>query len=520
MNLRNGYLAAATAVLLLGCNARTEKAATPSQTADAGSKHVELATTKATDDGTHQKVEHFCGGCHATPQPPDYPRTAWREEVEQGFQLFFQSNRTDLRVPILGDVIRYYEERAPESLPVPPSVPQTEPGGLEFHIVHPDETEAPRGVAHVSWQKIDSSDRPVLLEADMRSGEIRAHALGKERAEPRLIAKLQNPCHVESTDLDGDARPDLVVADLGSFLPADHDKGSVAWLRPDSNFETWETHLLATGLGRVADVQAGDMDADGDLDLVVAEFGWRKSGRLVYLKNLGLDQGIPKYETQVLDERHGAIHVPIRDVNADGKLDFVALMSQEHESVELFAGDGTGRFEPKKIFDAASPSFGSSGIQIIDLDRDGDEDVVATNGDMFDDFHLRVFHGIRWIENVGQGEWKTHELANMPGVHRALAADMDGDMDLDIVACALVPSQALGEHRDISLASVIWLEQRSAREFVPHVLEVSNCVHATMEAADFDGDGDVDLAFGTFFNDPKQSDQPVSVWWNKRIAAP
>ena len=83
----------------------------------------------------------------------------------------------------------------------------------------------------------------------------------------------------------------------------------------------------------------------------------------------------------------------------------------------------------------------------MDLDGDGDLDVLVTNGDMLDDFQLKPYHSIRWLENKGSYPYVPHELAHMFGVMRAQAADLDGDGDLDIVACALVQFSVDGQPR-------------------------------------------------------------------------
>src|SRR5262249_10337939 len=140
---------------------------------------------------------------------------------------------------------------------------------------------------------------------------------------PSLIGKAAHPAHAEPCDLDGDGRVDLVIAELGSFMPADHADGKVLWLRRTAE-GGWQPGVLQAGLGRVADVQPGDFDGDGDVDLVVAEFGWRKTGRIVLLENLGSQSGEPAFQLRELDPRHGTIHVPTVDLDGDGRLDFVA----------------------------------------------------------------------------------------------------------------------------------------------------------------------------------------------------
>jgi hypothetical protein len=463
------------------------------------------------------QIESFCGACHLTPRPEHFARKAWREEVEQGYQFYFQSERSNLHVPVMSEVIAYYERHAPEELPLPPARTTVDPGGLTFLQSFGPEIAQRPAVAHLHWTQLSAEKNQVVIVSDMRSGEVRAdHLKSKELPDSQLIAKLPHPCHAVACDLDQDGERDLLVADLGSFDPADHDNGRVVWLRqvPGGRGE-FQSQILASKLGRVADVQPADWDGDRDLDLVVAEFGWRRTGRVLCLENLGGQPSAASFRPHVVDPRHGAIHVPVLDMNQDGHPDFVALLAQEHESVELYLNSGTGIFHPQRLFAGDRPSFGSTGISLADLDQDGDQDILFTNGDMMDDFQLQTCQAVHWLENEGSMPWTHHVLVDFPGVHRALAADMDGDGDQDVVACALVPARTLAKHPDLSLASLIWLEQRDAGEYIPHTLELNRCHHAAMELGDFDADGDTDLIVGNFITGDEILKSPYTIWWNE-----
>jgi len=292
----------------------------------------------------------------------------------------------------------------------------------------------------------------------------------------------------------------------------------------------FEKRVLLDHIPRSADAQAADFDGDADLDLVVAAYGFRKVGSTVYYENETADWSQPKFVDYTIDARPGTIHVPVVDLNGDGRLDFVALVSQQYEHVVAFLGRGPGRgFRQETIFRAVTPVWGSSGIQVLDFDADKDMDVLMTNGDSLDDFTIRPFHGIRLLENRGEFPFTQRDLAAMPGVHRAQAADMDGDGDLDIVACAFLPGtqhpqfQNIGRQGDVAgLTAIGWLEQVRPGELRLHSLKKDIPSHVTLDLADYDGDGDVDLVTGNFvgFTFGKTdtgftTDTWVELWENK-----
>jgi len=366
-------------------------------------------------------------------------------------------------------------------------------------------------VANVAFLDLDGRGRPLVVAAEMGKGLVLGADPARSDGRLAVLGRLPHPCHVATTDLDADGRTDLLVADLGVITPSDDAKGSVAWLRrqPDGAFRAV---TLAGGLPRVADVEAADFDQDGDLDLLVAAFGWRWIGGIYLLENRTTDWTRPSFARRELDSRTGAIHVPVADLNGDGRPDFVALISQQHESVVAFLGDGKGGFRRETVDVAPHPGWGSSGLSLVDFDRDGDLDALVTNGDMLDDFRVKPDHGIRWLENRGSFPWVPHPIAGLPGAARARAVDLDGDGDLDVVACSFVPSAPdEGPPALPDPASLVWLEQTGPGRFARHTLERAGR-HVTLDVADYDRDGDMDLAVGSFQGGEAVA---VEVWENR-----
>jgi hypothetical protein len=65
-----------------------------------------------------------------------------------------------------------------------------------------------------------------------------------------------------------------------------------------------------------------------------------------------------------------------------------------------------------------------------------------------------------------------------------------------------------------TLPALVWLEQTKPGTFVRHTIQMGFPRHATLDAADIDGDGDIDIVVGNFSID-KPADAWVEVFTNQ-----
>jgi hypothetical protein len=268
-------------------------------------------------------------------------------------------------------------------------------------------------------------------------------------------------------------------------------------------------------------VQAADFRGNGKLDLVVAAFGWRNTGSILYLENQTSDWKKPNFVPRVLDDRHGGIHVPVGDINGDGKPDIVALISQEHETIVAFLNED-GHFHKETIYTAPHPAYGSSGIQLVDLDGDGRLDVLYTNGDSLDPpYLLKPYHGVQWLQNCGQFPFTHHPLTPMYGAMRAVAGDFTGRGRKDILAVNYLAGELFPQRKEMQLDSLILLEQTAPGEYERHSLETASCDHFSCAIGDIFGDGKTHLVTGSFsMTEAKKLNPAVTIWRNLGPAQP
>ena len=443
------------------------------------------------------KIERFCADCHKMPDPTTFPKSRWPEEVIQGFNFYVDSQRTDMEEPDRLETIKYFQAGAPDHVDVPRADQMEQPPSpLRFVLDerYQAKVESP-STAQVQW---DSATQSIFF-SNMRDGELRQWSFAPEQktseASPgsKLIATGSHTCRATKCDWNQDGFDDFLIGEMGSFPVGDHEKGRISLVLGTA--EGYQPpKILQDKLSRVVEAKPFDYDEDGRMDILAADFGWRKTGALRLLKNIGGSAESPQMESIILDPRHGPVGVDIGDLDGDGKQDFLVGYGQEFETLELHYGQGKGKFQREIVASLADPSYNLSAFQIIDLDQDGKLDIVYTCGDTMDALLAKPYHGVGWVRNLGERKWEHRWLGLLVGALASSTADLDGDGDLDVVAVGMFPKAK--DEPEGTFDSICWWEQTPDLNFVRHSVERDRCTYASCTTADVNGDGRQDLIVG------------------------
>ena len=277
--------------------------------------------------------------------------------------------------------------------------------------------------------------------------------------------------------------------------------------------EQFRPHTIIDKTARVADAEAADLDDDGDLDIAVAGFGY-DNGETSWLENIGNW----RFVTHVLLRLSGPINaVPAALVPA-GHPDIVTLVSQEWEEVWAFVNDGHGAFVPSMVWGSTNADFGSSWITLADLDQDDAIDIILSNGDAFDyaPANSRPWHGVQWLKNIGDRRFEYRRIADLSGASSPQAADLDGDGDLDIIAVS-----AYNNWDDPSALSMVLLENDGRMNFTRRQIRTALTHLITVAIGDIDGNNRPDLVTGGMhISRPYKNMSRVTAWINRGATTP
>jgi FG-GAP-like repeat len=343
-------------------------------------------------------------------------------------------------------------------------------------------------IAHVAIADLDRDGLNDILVCDALRGILSwIRQAPKGTFTEQTIAGVAAPAHVQVVDIDKDGDNDLLVASLGGLFPNNNRIGSVIVFENDGQ-QHFKSHYIVDRVARVADARAADLDGDGDLDVTAAGFGY-DDGETSWLEN----KGQWKFEQHVLQRLSGPINAIPVDLDGNSSPDIVALVSQEWEEIWAFVNDGRGTFMPRMLWGSTNPDFGSSWISVVDLDRDGDPDILYANGDAFEYAppNSRPWQGIQWLENRGKLQFEFHRLIDLQGATSPEAADLDGDGDLDILVVV-----SNNDWDNPQVPSLIWLENDGHQKFTMHPIASAPTHLLTVAIGDLDGDGKPDAATG------------------------
>ncbi|MCA9726289.1 MAG: T9SS type A sorting domain-containing protein [Candidatus Eisenbacteria bacterium] len=353
-------------------------------------------------------------------------------------------------------------------------------------------------------------------------------------AQTGFITSTAPSCRsVASGDLDGDGDVDVMTALPLTSFPG---TGKVRWYENAGDGITWTEHEIDDDFYGGWGITAGDIDGDGDLDVVASAFYGNpdRNGRWVWYENLDGAAGSWAKHAISTGNFYGTQMAAAADLDGDGDLDVygcstLTYLGSENDDVYWFentAGDGSAWVQHRVDTDYRD----AIEVAAADIDKDGDLDLVGTSygiesivwwenvdgdgiqwtrrtvtpftptnnavavADLDDDGDLDVVAAgvnavaVAWYENIdGFGlSWAAHGLGQIPGASDVAIADLDGDGELDILASS----------PDLDFSFTVWFRnQGGAAGFTLFLIEQGHDNSEAAIAADLDGDGSLEVVY-------------------------
>lgn len=297
--------------------------------------------------------------------------------------------------------------------------------------------------------------------------------------------------YLSLADLTGNGQLDLVVPNCGGFFGPPSAQPLRVFINDGGSFSPTEL-----GSAAVRVVAIGDIDNDGALDVYAPSAGGQADKLFINDGSGGLTDEASTRLPGVSSTSAGA---RFGDVDSDGDLDLLVgsgYNASDSPPAHLYLNDGNGNFEDAT---AHLPAVGSGSdpddVDWIDVDRDFDLDVLI---------NVHSGKSMLWI-NDGSGNFSdaTDQLAGMPGGfhYGPSVCDVDGDGDLDIWTDNMGPGYS--EQLQINDGNGNFTDETSMR-----VTGNGGADDNGTMCVDVDSDGDFDLVIPSlsdqervFFND-------------------
>ena len=432
----------------------------------------------------------YCSSCHEFPEAGLLPKNIWLENVlpEMGLRLGIGDKNTVLtkmslklfdQLNNLGvypnnnmisdedwkSILHYYETNAPLKLPEIRNEPVTNDiGHFQKEFFFADSGQS----AQTTMVKFEPTQNEIWL----------ANA-NKELKKYSYNGKIKNIIRTPSPVVDVITQDETLYLSIGNMKPNEDYNGRIFHM----NDQGTKGKLYVDSLHRPVQMVKADINADSIMDLIILEFGYI-TGQVKWVDG---KSGV----VHVISKHPGARNIHISDVDKDGYPDLLILFTQAKEEVTLFHNIHSERFEEKAILRFPSV-YGSSYMDIADINGDGYDDLIISFGDNADYSIInKYYHGVGIYLNDRKNNYTKAWFYPSYGATKTIAADFDNDGDLDMAMIGFFSNKENGN-------SFLYFEQKKNMNFTVSNLNVDKSQWLVMDVNDMDKDGDQDIILGNF----------------------
>ncbi|MHA8057899.1 FG-GAP repeat domain-containing protein [Aquirufa nivalisilvae] len=453
-----------------------------------------ISCRQSAEEKSEALAKETCSSCHKFPDPSLLDKKTWKEGVlpEMGYRLGI-GDRFQLMTRISEE--QYQSALAMDIYPLDPKISEEDwQSIIDYYVKNAPEKPLPQkqrspistSTLHFKEESYISKKDPLGVVISLRihpdKPEVwagtRNRSLWVLDANKQIKNTIETQSPVALTQILA-GNPYLLA--IGKMYPNDEKIGTMYGINPQGKMEA-----VIDSLKRPVDVQISDFNSDGVQDFVICEYGFER-GQLTWIDGKNKSKHLLKAQA-------GARNVVIKDYTGDGKPDLLVLMAQSREGVSLFINKGQGIFVEKPLLQFDSV-FGSSYMEVADMNKDGYDDIIVSNGDNADySRSKKAFHGVHVYLNDGRNNFKEGYFYPSYGASKTVARDFDQDGDLDLAMIAFFAENDKGRNENF-----LYFQNQGNMTFQVSNLNIGNGGHyICMDAGDVDKDGDIDIVLGNY----------------------